>query len=141
MKNIIYNIGLCNGCFDCHTACAKIHSDKGGQSCRKMKRIDNPIDNSLKLITDACRHCDDPTCANNCPQFALSVDPITGFVILDEDKCIGCQICSFVCPFDVPKFINGKMVKCDGCNDRVKKGLLPACVESCERNALQLVEN
>lgn len=33
-----------------------------------------------------------------------------------------------------------KIVKCDGCNDRVKAGLLPACVEACESHALRLID-
>ncbi len=68
------------------------------------------------------------------------MDPETGFVITHEENCIGCQICSFVCPFDIPKFANEKLVKCDGCNDRVKAGLLPACVEACESHALRIVD-
>ena len=140
MKKIVYNMDLCNACFKCHASCAKVHSDKEGLSCRKMKRVENPVTNSFRLITESCRHCEDPTCMNNCSHDVFSVDPETGFVLTNDENCIGCQICSFVCPFDVPKFLNEKIVKCDGCNDRVKAGLLPACVEACESHALRLID-
>ncbi len=161
MKKIVYNVDICNACFKGHAACAQVQSDKEGLSCRKMKRVENPVTNSFRLITESCRHWEDPTCWNNCAHDVFSVDPITGFVITNDENCIGCQICSFVCPFDVPKndencigcqicsfvcpfdvpkFLNEKIVKCDGCNDRVKAGLLPACVEACESHALRLID-
>ena len=42
------------------------------------------------------------------------------------------------CPFGAPRYrkSDGKMVKCDGCNTRVKNGLQPACVHSCPTGAL-----
>ena len=134
-------MSLCDGCFKCHAACADAHPDKDGQSCRKIRKITNPVNNSMRLITDACKHCEEPICANNCPQFAISRDEETGFMIVDEDKCIGCKICSLVCPHDIPKFVNGKMLKCDGCNDLVKAGKLPACVAACDKKALRLVDD
>ncbi|TQQ84714.1 4Fe-4S dicluster domain-containing protein [Peptacetobacter hominis] len=140
MKKIVYNIGLCDGCFKCHTACSNVHKNTDGQSCRKMKRIHNPIDNYARIITDACRHCDEPICANNCPNEAIYRNEETGFIIVDKEKCTGCQICSFVCPYDIPKFVKGKMIKCDGCNDIVLKGGIPACVEICDRKALRIVD-
>lgn len=34
----------------------------------------------------------------------------------------------------------GKMIKCDGCAERVKHGLEPACVNNCATGALRLLE-
>jgi Fe-S-cluster-containing dehydrogenase component len=58
-----------------------------------------------------------------------------GPVIWREDKCMGCRYCMISCPFDVPKFdynsTNPKIQKCDMCYDRIVKGELPVCVETC----------
>ena len=45
------------------------------------------------------------------------------------------------CPHGAPVMdLNGKMSKCDGCNERVKAGLSPACVAVCPFDALKLEE-
>lgn len=56
-------------------------------------------------------------------------------------NCIGCHSCAMACPFAQPCFngASGKMTKCDGCVDRVKHGLKPACVKVCPFGALQLL--
>ena len=45
------------------------------------------------------------------------------------------------CPFGAPRYreSDGKMVKCDGCNTRVKNGLQPACVRACTFGPLTCV--
>lgn len=87
----------------------------------------------------ACQHCTDAPCATICPGGALTKDEATGFVGVDESKCIGCQYCSSACPFDVPRYYgpNSKINKCTGCLDRVEQGMKPACVTTCQPGALQ----
>ena len=65
-------------------------------------------------------------------------DEATGFVSVDESKCIGCRYCSTACPFDVPQYHGdtSKINKCTGCLDRVEQGLAPACVTTCQPQAL-----
>ena len=57
---------------------------------------------------------------------------------MDESKCIGCRYCSTACPFDVPQYHGdtSKINKCTGCLDRVEQGLAPACVTTCQPQAL-----
>jgi Fe-S-cluster-containing dehydrogenase component len=54
-------------------------------------------------------------------------------------------MCAVVCPFDVLTFHplaaalgseTAVAVKCDGCQSRVSRGEVPACVESCKVDAL-----
>jgi formate dehydrogenase iron-sulfur subunit len=61
-----------------------------------------------------------------------------GYVLIDHDKCIGCGYCVANCPWNVPKVDNTikKARKCTGCIDRIKNGLLPACVATCQTGAL-----
>lgn len=46
-----------------------------------------------------------------------------------------------VCPVQAPVVDrDGKAPKCDGCRQRVKAGLLPACVKVCPMKALELIK-
>ena len=61
-----------------------------------------------------------------------------GFVVVDEDVCIGCRYCHMACPYGAPQYneTKGHMTKCDGCYDRVAEGKKPICVDSCPLRAL-----
>jgi Fe-S-cluster-containing dehydrogenase component len=52
--------------------------------------------------------------------------------------CIGCQTCAVACPFGIPELnpATGKIAKCDGCRDRVDRGLWPACALKCPTGCL-----
>lgn len=87
----------------------------------------------------ACQHCTDAACVEICPSGALHKDEETGMVTVDEGKCIGCHYCESACPFDVPRY-HGKdstINKCTGCVDRIEQGRAPACVSTCQPNALE----
>ncbi|MDR2586987.1 MAG: 4Fe-4S dicluster domain-containing protein [Coriobacteriales bacterium] len=102
----------------------------------------------------SCMHCSNPGCASVCPSGALSVDEATGFVRVEEDKCIGCRYCETACPFDVPRYYgpDSKVNKCTACLDRQENGRaaqinngtgvtqtqfnVPACVHTCPPGAL-----
>ncbi len=44
------------------------------------------------------------------------------------------------CPFGAPQFTpENRMVKCDGCLERIRHGLEPVCVTTCPSGALSLV--
>lgn len=86
----------------------------------------------------SCQHCTDAPCSEVCPTGAIHRNDETGFVEVDQDKCIGCRRCSTACPFDVPRYHgdHSKIEKCDGCADRIAHGMEPACVSTCQPNAL-----
>ena len=84
-----------------------------------------------------CNHCDDPACAKHCPTGAMHKDETTGIVSVDQDVCIGCGYCDWVCPYGAPSMddVDRVMSKCNFCADRVAKGIEPYCVASCPANA------
>ena len=73
-----------------------------------------------------------------CSSGALSKDE-RGVVKLDTDKCNGCTFCQAACPFDVPRFrpMDGRIDKCTLCIDRLDNGGIPACVKTCQPEALR----
>ena len=62
-----------------------------------------------------------------------------GVVSFDTEKCNGCTYCQSACPFDVPRFrdTDGKIDKCTLCLDRLEEGQVPACVKTCQPEALK----
>ena len=78
-----------------------------------------------------CRHCDEPPCAEACPEQAISKRP-AGIVVIDEDRCVGCRECIDACPYDAIDYdmSRGIACKCNLCHHRVDQGLLPACADN-----------
>lgn len=139
--------GKCCACASCQIGCTDLmNQDPRGTipGCRRILHWeDSGADGSIVHTygSAACMHCTDAPCVRACPKGCIFPDSETGFVIYDNTACIGCRLCSSVCPYGIPQFRpeDGKMVKCDGCNDRVKKGLRPACVIACPFEALECV--
>lgn len=90
-------------------------------------------------LSISCNHCDDPACAKVCPSGAMHKRE-DGFVVVNEEVCIGCRYCHMACPYGAPQFdeVKGHMTKCDGCYERVAEGKKPICVESCPLRALDM---
>ena len=86
----------------------------------------------------ACNHCDTPGLPLGCPAAAYRRDEATGAVLLDAEPCIGCRYCSWVCPYDAPRFdeARGVMTKCTFCAPRLAEGGPPACAAACPTGAL-----
>jgi Fe-S-cluster-containing dehydrogenase component len=92
---------------------------------------------SIAYLSISCQHCDDAPCITACPTGCLYKDAETCLTLYDNAKCIGCHSCAMACPFGAPSFNGqGKMVKCDGCIQRLHAKLQPACVRVCPSSAL-----
>ena len=80
-----------------------------------------------------CEQCGEPLCVFACKSGALQRDPITGGIVLDDTRCVGCFMCLMVCPSGVrPDAARDRVVRCDVCQGRE----IPACVTACPTGAL-----
>ncbi len=101
-----------------------------------------------------CNHCDNPPCVRVCPVQA-TFRREDGVVMMDFHRCIGCRCCMAACPYgsrsfnwmdprpyvpeidaDFPTRTKGVAEKCNFCVERLAKGQLPKCVESCRSGVL-----
>jgi len=88
------------------------------------------------FVPKLCNMCKKPSCVQVCPVGATFKTP-DGFVLVDKERCVGCGYCIQACPYSV-RFLNPvthTADKCTWCYHRVRKGLLPACVNVCPANA------
>jgi Fe-S-cluster-containing dehydrogenase component/DMSO reductase anchor subunit len=136
------DLDACTGCKACVTACHNLNGLDEGETWRAVGLLHGgtaaaPVQQS---ITTACHHCLDPACMNGCPVRAYEKDPVTGIVRHLDDQCIGCQYCTFTCPYDVPQFSAklGIVRKCDMCSDRLAASEAPACVQGCPNEAIAI---
>ncbi len=95
---------LCWGCKTCEVACKQEYSHE--------VQFIHVLDDGPRVVGDkyeyfhrptVCRHCDDPPCAEACPEEAISKRD-DGIVILDEAACTGCQTCMDACPYNAIAF-------------------------------------
>ena len=164
---LVIDLDLCVGCHACATACKewntgghmaplpdfnaygagawgvwfnRIHSfeegsaDEGGESSHGARTVHFP---------KSCLHCEDAACVTVCPTGASYKRAEDGIVLVNENLCIGCKLCSWACPYGAREFDadQGVMKKCTLCIDRIYNDNLameerqPACVMVCPTNA------
>ncbi|MBN1411398.1 MAG: 4Fe-4S binding protein [Spirochaetales bacterium] len=147
MDKILYiNVETCMACHSCRLACAVAHSESknlGEAILEEKKEFPRII---LEKIEDVvvpihCRHCEDAPCITVCPSGAISREDQESPVVLNREKCIGCQACVIVCPFGViKKGADGKtLIKCDLCIERLGEGREPACAEACPNGTIKYI--
>ncbi len=156
-KGFFIDTTRCTACKACQVAC-KQWNRLPAEKTENRGTFQNPADFSFatyKLVrmneeiindkvnwlffTDQCRHCLVPPCllwAQNTD--AIYQDKDTGAVVytpatqnLEATEIIG------ACPYNVPRRgKDGFLAKCTMCNDRVKNGMQPACVQTCPTGTL-----
>jgi len=135
---------LCMGCGLCEVHCLVEHSRTRDVIKAYLRERPPPLARLRVERRDhlflpvQCRHCPEPLCVYSCLTGALSRDPTTGEVHVDETRCIGCWTCILACPYGAIRrdLQRGIIAKCDLCPDRS----LPACVAACPNEAILYVE-
>jgi formate dehydrogenase iron-sulfur subunit len=136
------DLDACTGCKACVTACHNLNGLEDGETWRAVGVLHGgtAVAPVKQTVSTACHHCLDPACLSGCPVGAYEKDPVTGIVAHLDDQCIGCQYCTFTCPYEVPQFSArlGIVRKCDMCRDRLVAGEAPACVQGCPNGAIAI---
>ena len=158
-KSILVDTSLCTACRGCQVAC-KQWNNLPGTKTKQVGTYQNPQDfssDTWKVVrfadgkkedgkpywyffTDMCRHCIQPPCKLSIDMTvkdAVIQDEATGAVVYTE-KTKKMPFKDVLCPYGIPQQ-NPKtkvLVKCTMCFDRIKNGMIPACVKSCPTGAM-----
>jgi formate dehydrogenase iron-sulfur subunit len=151
-KSVLVDLTRCIGCRGCQTAC-KEWNERPARKTTFRGDYSNPVrlnsDTYTRIrfsekeesnrpvwsfIKEQCLHCISPACASVCPVSALTKSA-DGPVVYNYDRCIGCRYCMLACPFQIPTFewesTQPWVQKCSFCSERIKDGLIPACIKVC----------
>ncbi len=134
-----FSMEACIGCHSCEVACAEQNGLPADTVWRRVGEVeggDHPTTRRFHLSM-SCNHCLDPACLEGCPTNAYEKLP-NGIVAHHADDCIGCQYCTWNCPYSVPAFQPDRRIvtKCDLCRPRLDDGFAPACVAACPTHAI-----
>lgn len=152
-KVFTVDVAKCNGCFNCQLACKDEHVYNDWTPYAKpqpeighfwMKLQENVCGTIPKVkihyIPQLCNHCERAACMDACPNDAYERRD-DGLLILNPEKCLGCESCKNACPYDAI-YKNDKLnicQKCTGCAHLLDNGFeYPRCVEACPTEALQI---
>jgi Fe-S-cluster-containing dehydrogenase component len=161
---LVIDLDTCVGCHACAVACKEWND--GGQfgplpdehaygknplgvwfnrvHSYEVTKDDDPAPKAMTIhFPRSCLHCETPDCVTVCPTGASYKRADDGIVLVDEDKCIGCQLCAWACAYGAREFSEerGVMQKCTLCVDRIYNETFeeydrqPACVMACPTRA------
>lgn len=128
---------MCSGCRLCELVCAFFHH-RVGNARRARIRVVSLEPGGRVPVT--CRQCEQPLCEAACPVGAIRKKRIllegVPEVIVDVDpgRCIGCGVCTEVCPVGAIEVdpVARTASKCDLCDGD------PQCVRYCPAGTLRL---
>jgi formate dehydrogenase iron-sulfur subunit len=134
-----FSMDACVGCHSCEAACAEQNGLPPEIAWRRVGEIEGGSFPETKRfhLSMSCNHCLEPACLEGCPTNAyIKLD--NGVVAHQADECIGCQYCTWNCPYSVPAFQPDRRIvtKCDMCLPRLEDGRAPACVDACPTFAI-----
>lgn len=156
---LVIDLDVCVGCHACAVACKQWNN--GGEigpladTCTHGEQpdgvwfnrirhyeVDEYPESKVVNFPMSCLHCEEAACVTVCPTGASYKRP-DGIVLIDQDKCMGCNYCAWACPYGARELDKQSktMKKCTLCVDRIEDESLPiderlpACVITCPTNA------
>jgi Fe-S-cluster-containing dehydrogenase component/DMSO reductase anchor subunit len=136
-----FDLTACVGCHCCEVACNEQNGNDADVKWRRVGEMEGGTfpDVSQLFNSMSCNHCIDPACLNGCPtESYIKLD--NGIVFHEDESCIGCQYCTWNCPYEVPvmNYDRGIVTKCHMCVDKLEVGETPACVQACPAGAINI---
>ncbi|RLK50924.1 Fe-S-cluster-containing dehydrogenase component [Alkalispirillum mobile] len=157
---LVIDMDNCVGCQACVVACKQWNTsgtlgpltdyDPYGEAPEgvafnhvRSYEVDTFPNNKTFNMPMSCMHCETAECVTVCPTGASYKREEDGIVLVDQDKCMGCNLCAWACPYGARELdeAQGTMKKCTLCVDRIYDEQLPpeerqpACVLTCPSNA------
>ena len=131
------NYDKCTGCRICETACSIRHGLGANPEKSMIHIVKLEGEATVVSVPVMCMRCEDAPCVAVCPVGAISTKPGTGARQIDEEKCIGCGACVYVCPFGAALLDRtvGISTICDLCDGE------PTCAKLCPFGALQYIRS
>ena len=152
---LVIDLDTCVGCHGCATACKQWNTsgtigpltdtdpytrDPMGTWLNRIRTYevgDTPNSKTVHMPM-SCMQCENADCVTVCPTGA-SYKRDDGIVMVDQDICMGCNLCAWACPYGARELDQqqGTMKKCTLCVDRIYDEKLPqaerqpACVLTC----------
>jgi len=129
-KTLTINPSRCTACRTCELACSFQHVRDGRLGIARIRAFMFG-EGKNQILT--CFQCDEAACVKVCPVTALYRNECTGAIEVDEDRCIGCGLCSVACPFGHMSHdgVAAIAIKCDLCKGK------PACASFCPTKTLE----
>lgn len=157
---LVIDLNVCVGCHACVTSCKEWNTSgvagsmpderpygksPSGTFFNRVQTFEVGRFPNVETVhfPKSCLHCEDPPCVPVCPTGASYKRDEDGIVLVDYDKCIGCEYCSWACPYGAREIDTRQKVmkKCTLCVDRIYDSCLPemerkpACVLACPTSA------
>lgn len=157
---LVIDTDTCVGCHACVVACKQWNTsgtlgpltdyqpygkEPSGVSFNRVRtyEVDTYPNNKTINMPMSCMHCETAECVTVCPTGASFKREEDGIVLVDQDKCMGCNLCAWACPYGARELdeAEGTMKKCTLCVDRIYDERLPeadrqpACVLTCPTGA------
>ncbi len=137
-----FDATACVGCRCCEVACNEQNNNPADVKWRRVGEMEGGVfPHVMQLFNSmSCNHCIDPQCLIGCPTQSYIKIEETGIVVHEDETCIGCQYCTWNCPYGVPVYHEERHIvtKCHMCHERLDAGQSPACVQACPSGAIMI---
>ena len=133
---LVIDLDTCVGCHACAVNCKEWNtgghsaplpdndpygSDPNGVWFNRIHTFEAGLGSDSRTVhfPRSCLHCEEAACVTVCPTGASYKREEDGIVLVNEDACIGCKLCSWACPYGAREYDEdaGVMKKCTLCID------------------------